>query len=362
MSAIVAASLDAESDTVSPYQPIDGAMLLFRFAAIIATGHPTFGNKILAKDYSMNTQAQIEDPQQDVKSRIVDFMQGFTIETTPGSAKKVEDFRDYLREGTWVYVTSLPGADFADTADTCKKLADQGMQPVPHFTARGIKDAKQLEENLAQVCGEAGVKRVLALAGADKTAVGDFVDTMSMLETSLFDKYGIQSIGVAGHPEGSPDIEYAQQRVHGLRKNAFSQTTDAKLYLVTQFVFEAQPIIDWVERSYMGGNRLPVIVGIPGLATLKSLIGHAKACGIGASMAVLMKQAKNISKLLTLQEPDKLVRDLANYNAAHPESLIEGVHMYPLGGLARSAIWSYAAAEGNIELNAEGFKAKVEIK
>ena len=52
-----------------------------------------------------------------VEQQIIDFVSGFTIETTPGSAAKTPDYRDHLKEGTMVAVTFLPGSNFADTAE-----------------------------------------------------------------------------------------------------------------------------------------------------------------------------------------------------------------------------------------------------
>src|SRR5947207_890592 len=107
---------------------------------------------------------------------------------------------------------------------------------------------------------------------------------MQVLATGLLDRYGIRKIGVAGHPEGSPDIT-DEAIAQALRwKNDFAERTDADIYLVTQFCFEADPIIRWDKRIRAEGNRLPIHVGIPGLATLKTLMAHAKACGIGPSM------------------------------------------------------------------------------
>ena len=291
-----------------------------------------------------------------MRDNIADFIRGFSLETTPSSAKKIHDFGDHLNRGTWVYVTMLPGSDISDIVETCKKLANQGMEPVPHFAARSIADKRRLQEYLSMVVGEAGVKRVLAIAGTDKVPTGDYKDTMAMLETGLFDKYGIQSIGLAGHPEGSPDITSDQLKEHGLRKYIYSRTTDAHLYLVTQFVFEAKPIIDWVERINSYGNEMPVVVGLPGLATIKSLIKHAYNCGIGPSINVLKKRPRNISRLLALQEPDKLVSDLSAYIYNNPDCRIDGVHIFPFGGLSSSAAWSNAVANSEIECHSTGFK------
>ena len=283
-------------------------------------------------------------------------MSGFTIETTPAGASKVADFREHLTPGTWVYVTSLPGAPFADMLDTCKRLNSEGMQPVPHFTARSIVDKNALADKLSRMVSEAGVERVLAIAGNNGTVAGDFPDTISMLKTGLFERYGILSIGVAGHPEGSPDFSRELQREHGSLKNAYAQHSDASVYLVTQFTFDAQPVIDWVERIEQQDLAMPVIVGLPGLATVKSLLGYARACGVGPSMAFVKKQARNISRLMAVQAPDRIVRDLADYKARNPNSAIAGVHMFPLGGFAKSASWCKAAARGDIQPTASGFK------
>ena len=184
---------------------------------------------------------------------------------------------------------------------------------------------------------------------------------MQMLDTGLFDKYGIKSIGFAGHPEWSPDMTRKTQKEAGLWKNAFARRSDASMYLVTQFVFDAQSLIDWLARIKAGGNELPVVVGIPGLATLKTLIGHAKACGVGPSLAILTRKAKKIHKFMSLTAPDKLVLDLAKYLNARPHSPVAGIPIYPFGGLERSAKWANAVASGSIAAQSGGFAANVQI-
>ena len=98
----------------------------------------------------------------------------------------------------------------------------------------------------------------------------------------------------------------------------------------------------------------PIHIGIPGLATIKTLLAHAKACGVGPSMRFVSRQAMNVAKLLTVAAPDRLVYDLAAYKARDPTCGIAGVHMYPLGGLKKSADWSYAVAEGLFDWNRSG--------
>ena len=297
----------------------------------------------------------------DIKQSIQTLFDGFSAETTPGSAAKISNFRDCLRKGTSVYITFLPGSDFQSTVAVAKRLRDEGFIPIPHFAARSIKNENTFESHLAQAVNEAGVDRVLCIAGAVDKPVGDFTDSTQLLATGLFDKYGIQKIAVAGHPEGSPDMS-DESIMKALKwKNSFKEQTDAALYVVTQFAFEATPIIRWDKMIQTEGNRLPIHIGIPGLATLKTLLMHAKACGIGSSMKVLTKQAKNITKLMTVKTPDQLVYELGQYRATDPHCGITGVHMYPLGGLRRSAQWSHAVHDGRFVLNGKGgFKVDVD--
>ena len=296
------------------------------------------------------------------KSYIQSFLTGFTAETTPGSAAKIPDFREHLRPGTVVYITFLPGSDFNDTVIVAKRLRNEGFIPVPHFAARSIPDKTSLGNYLSMVSGEAGVDWVLCIAGAVDKPVGDFSDSTQLLDTGLFDRHGIRKIALAGHPEGSPDMSDEAIRSALKWKNEFSNKTDAEMYLVTQFAFESEPVIAWDQMLQKEGNRLPIHIGIPGLATLKTLLMHAKACGIGASMKFLTRQARNVTRLMVVNTPDKLVTDLADYCANDPDSGISGVHMYPLGGLRRSALWSYAVTDGQFTMNSKGgFDIDVDI-
>ena len=52
------------------------------------------------------------------------------------------------------------------------------------------------------MCKEMGVKQVLVIGGS-REPVGDFDSSIQLLETGYFEG---MKIGIAGHPEGSPDI------------------------------------------------------------------------------------------------------------------------------------------------------------
>jgi len=290
----------------------------------------------------------------DDKQNILKFLENTSVEVTPGGAEKIEDFRDLLRPGTTVFVTFLPGSDIRDTVATVQRLHAEGMKPVPHFAARSIPNKAFFEENLKIFQDECGVEEALLIGGGVDNPVGDFSSSMEILKLDLFQKYGITKLGVAGHPEGSPDIPSEEVTKALLEKNVYAKENGIDMYITTQFCFEAEPIIAWDKKIRAEGNELPIHIGIPGLATIKTLMGHAKACGIGPSMRVLTRQAANIAKLMTTRMPDKITRDLANYQANDPECGITLCHLYPLGGMKKSAAWLYAVMDGDFELNDKG--------
>jgi len=299
----------------------------------------------------------------DPRQSVMDFLADFSAETTPFSAAKIDDFRQVLRPDTTVFITFLPGSDFDDTISVAARLREEGFNPVPHLAARSIPDKAFLEEGLRKLRDRADIDEVLVIAGAVDQPLGEFSDSMQILDSGLLDKYGIKKIGVAGHPEGSPDMSDEAIADALAWKNAFAERSDAELYVLTQFCFEAAPIIAWDKAMRAAGNRLPIRLGIPGLATVKTLLNYAKACGIGASMAFLKRQARNVTKLMSVSTPDKLICELADYKAMDPECGLMGCHMYPLGGLKKTAKWTYAVIDGDFEFKtkASGFDVTADL-
>ena len=278
----------------------------------------------------------------------------FTIETTPTQAERLGDFRSYLPTGTSVNVTHLPRSDVSDTIRTCSRLASQGFNPIPHIAARSIPSHAALEEMLARCAGDCGVVEALVIAGGVDVPVGPFENSMQLLATGLFDRFGIQRIGVAGHPEGSPDIP-DQRIAEALQWKAdFVERSGAELYLVTQFLFDSSPLFDWERRLRTAGFNAPIRVGFPGPATLRGLIGYARACGVGPSMRVLLRKASLLKGLSMIETPSRLAVDIATHIKSHPACLMKSAHIYPLGGIARAAEWSKAVRDGRFTLDTDG--------
>ncbi len=279
-----------------------------------------------------------------VDPKVSDFLTDFSIEVMPRTAEKVEDFRAILPENTRVYIAHIDGTPIEDMVATAKRLNADGFQVMPHFPARIIKDLGVLEDWIARYQGEADVKQGLILAGGVSEPAGDFHSSMQMLESGCFDRAGFERLHVAGHPEGNRDIDAdgSMKNVEeALRwKTEFNKRTDAEMAIVTQFAFDAGPIIEWANGVQAAGVDLPIHIGIAGPAKLQTLIKFAVACGVGPSLKVLQKRALDVSKLLLPYEPDDVVTALAHHRAANPDFAITHMHLFPLGGIKASATWA----------------------
>lgn len=277
-----------------------------------------------------------------VNPKLEAFLQGYSIEVMPRTAEKIADFRPLLPAGTRVYIAHIEGTAIEDMVATAKRLSDEGFTPMPHFPARIIKDRATLGDWIARYQGEAGVKQALLLAGGVATPHGDFATSMQLMESGAFS--GFDRLHIAGHPEGNRDIDpdgSDKMVMEALRwKQAFSERTDAKMAMATQFCFEPAPVIAWAERLAAEGISLPIHIGVAGPGKLQTLLKFAIACGVGASLRVLQKRARDVTKLLMPFTPDDFLTALAEHKAANPGFGIESVHFFPLGGITANATWA----------------------
>lgn len=292
----------------------------------------------------LNFKKREEPGAKPLNPQIEAFLQDYSIEVMPRTAEKIDNFRYLLPDGTRVYIAHIEGTPIEDMVATAKRLATDGYAVMPHFPARIIKDSKTLEDWIARYQGEAGVEQALLLAGGVAKPFGDFHSSMQLLEDGAFDRAGFKRLHVAGHPEGNRDIDPngGMKNVEDALawKQKFSETTDAQMALATQFAFEAAPIIKWADDLKAAGITLPIHIGIAGPAKLQTLIKFAIACGVGPSLKVLQKRARDVTKLLLPFEPTDVITALAAHKAAHPDFNITNVHFFPLGGIKTNANWA----------------------
>ena len=265
------------------------------------------------------------------------FLDGFSIEVTPRAAAKIDNFADLIPKGTLIYIAHIEGTPIEEMVATAKKINEQGFSPMPHFPARIIKDKNVLQDWISKYQNEANVKNGLLIAGGANKPYGEYDSSIQLIESELFDKANFQNLHIAGHPEGSMDIDpdgstkNVDQALSW--KNEFSKRTDAKMAITTQFSFDADSVISWANNLKKSGIDIPVHIGIAGPAKLQTLLKYSIECGVGASIKIIQKRAMDLTKLLLPYKPTTIITDLANYKANNPSFNIEKVHFFPLGGV-----------------------------
>ena len=252
---------------------------------------------------------------------------------------------DHLPAGREVFVAHLDGTDPADMQATVARLAQGGYRPVPHIPARLVPDRAALDRWTRGYL-DAGASGALLLGGGVARPRGDFADSMALLETGLLS--GFAHLFIAGHPEGNRDIDPAggeAQVMAALRWKAdFAARSDARVQIVTQFCFQAAPVIAWADRLRAAGIDLPIRVGLPGPARLQTMLKFAIMCGIGPSLSVLQHRARDVTRLMLPFDPRDIAADLARHRAAHPDGTVTAAHLFPLGGITTTTDWLAAAS------------------
>ena len=272
------------------------------------------------------------------------FVAGFSIEVMPRTAVKIADFRQVLPAGTRVYVANIEGTPFRDMLETSQRLVREGFIAVPHITARTVRGLPELRETVERYRAEAGVEEVLLLAGGVARPYGEFSSSIELLESSVFDRAGFRRIFVAGHPEGNRDIDadggHTELDRALLQKQDFAERLGIDMELTTQFAFDAGAVIAWTQRIREMGVTLPVNVGVAGPTKLQTLLKFALSCGVGPSIQIIQRRARDVTKLLTPFTPDDVVSGLAEFRRTNPDSGISGLHVFPLGGIKAAAAWA----------------------
>ncbi len=272
-----------------------------------------------------------------------DFLKLASVEITPKQIDKVPVLQHHLAPGTQVFIALLDAGDVDHQIAAAVAVRAAGFEPIPHVPARFVRDVEDLKNRIAALTTQAKVKTILALGGGAPQPIGKFDAAIQLLETGVFETHGIERIGIAGHPEGNNDIT----KIHGeasllaalKHKQAWIKSHKMQGFIATQFLFEAGPLALWAGHLRQEGIDLPLHVGVPGPASLKTLVRYAALCGVGNSARMIRKQALNITKLLTVSEPTEFVAQLATLHFDKPELGIAAPHLYPFGGFDKLFAW-----------------------
>jgi methylenetetrahydrofolate reductase (NADPH) len=252
----------------------------------------------------------------------------------------VEEEISRIPAGTAVTITCSSTFGLERTVDLAVQVALAGRRVVPHLAARLLGDEAELRALLDRLAA-AGVRDLFAIGGDEPHPRGPYASALELLEALAQLGHGMATIGVAGYPEGHPQIAEEVLRDALMRKQRHAD------YMVSQLCFHPEALLAWLREMRAIGIDLPLQVGIAGPVEVRRLARLSLKIGVGKSLRYLSKQHGLIGNLVRggSYTPDDLLGEVAG--AADFAGLgVQGVHIFSFDQLDRTVAWQAEAGAG----------------
>lgn len=266
-----------------------------------------------------------------------DLLRDLSIEITARDHDKIDQLRGRIPAKTPISITFLPGEDFESRVLAACRVREAGFIPIPHISARRLCSADELDSFLAALTAKASVDRLFVVGGDIAEPAGPFADALSVIQSGALARHGIAQVGIAGYPEGHPQIAAATLDRAMFDKLEALDAAGHGSWIATQFGFDADPVLDWL-AALRTRTAVPVRIGVAGPASIKALLRFAARCGVGVSTKVMAKYGLSLTQLLGSAGPGPLIEELAERLRPGMHGDVR-LHFYPFGGLEKTADW-----------------------
>ena len=286
-------------------------------------------------------------------ARIAEFASRASVEITSNDRELPPGLVGRLPARTPLYVAHTPNATLAQVAEVACVAQAAGFEGCPHLVARRIASRAEIDAALVRL-REGGVTRALLVAGDLSPPAGAYASTLDILESGVLDGAGLTTIGVAGHPEGNPNIPQEVAWDALVRKQAWSRKTGTKMYVATQFGFDTAALATFDAGLTERGITLPVHVGVAGPASLKSLAKFAAMCGIGASLGALLTNPGALGALKSLVKTvDEILPAIVRLREGPLARRLVQPHFFAFGGVMKTVEWLEAVRTGRFAIDGD---------
>jgi methylenetetrahydrofolate reductase (NADPH) len=269
---------------------------------------------------------------------VVPLLEDFSLEMTGKDIRKLEAARDTIPRGTRINVTFLDNEDLPMRLAAAKAIRESGFVPVPHISARRLHSEAMLEEFLAALQADGTVENVFVVGGDPPRPHGPYEDSLTVMQSGLLQRYGVRHVSVSGYPEGHPAL--TDQVLWSALEDKAAALSEQQIpgTVITQFGFDADPVLAWIERVRERGIDLPVRIGVPGPAGVRRLMSYAARFGVGTSASIARKYGFSLTSLMATAGPDRFIRALAQDYDPHRHGEVK-LHFYTFGGLQATSEW-----------------------
>jgi methylenetetrahydrofolate reductase (NADPH) len=269
---------------------------------------------------------------------------GYSLEMTAKDRPALAEAAARIPAGTLINVTFLANEDTPLRVAAAQAIREAGFLPVPHIAARRLTDQRELEAFLDALATVDASEQVVVIGGDPPQPLGPYPGALELIRSGVLEKYGVRQVSISGYPEGHPDIsEPVLWEAMKAKRDALAER-GIGASITTQFGFDADAVLRWIDDVRGRGIELPIRVGVPGPAGVRRLLRYAKRFGAATSASIVQKYGFSLTNLVGSAGPDRFVRDLADGYDADRQGTVR-LHFYTFGGLAATADWLHEFRE-----------------
>lgn len=201
---------------------------------------------------------------------------------TPAMEQKLWNTIEHLRPLAPRFVSVTYGAGGgtqAQTLETVKKIrARTDLEPAAHLTCVGASRGEI--DDVARAYWDAGIRHIVALRGDPPKAEGRYSPHPEGYAYAADLVAGLKRIGnfkisVAAYPEAHPQAASAQADLDNLKRKLDAGASQA----ITQFFFNPEDYLRFVDRAAAAGISQAIIPGILPITNFERTVEFAALCG-----------------------------------------------------------------------------------
>ncbi|MEN8135321.1 MAG: methylenetetrahydrofolate reductase [NAD(P)H] [Thermodesulfobacteriota bacterium] len=255
----------------------------------------------------------------------------FPPKTEEGFASLFTNIQELIPlDPSYVSVTYGAGGSTRDrTHDLIVRVGrETDLTVVSHLTCVGSSRAEI--NSILTDYSAIGVDNILALRGdlpcgqKNYQMQEDGFAYAADLVKFIKDNFPTMSIGVAGFPEGHPEMPNRLKEIDYLK----AKVDGGADYIVTQLFFDNRDFYDYCERCELAGIKVPIIAGIMPITTSEGMVRMAELAAGARIPARLLKAVARTSnddyvEKVGIHWATEQVRDLLDHD-------VRGIHFYTL--------------------------------
>jgi methylenetetrahydrofolate reductase (NADPH) len=246
--------------------------------------------------------------------------------------------RAVLPPGTRFFLAFVDSEDLHSRMRTTQVVMQSGFVPVPVISARRLQSEGMLRQYLAELRAVGASERVVVVGGDPPQPRGPYADAASVIASGALEQHGVREVSVTGHPGGHPAVSDAALWQAIAAKIAALAQRGLGAGVITQFGFDPARALAWLADLRARGLDLPVRVGVPGPATVRTLLSAAARCDVRINAPVARRYGFSLDHGTGTAAPDRFIRALA----AGYDSRLHGevtLHFSTFSGVAGTAEW-----------------------